>query len=383
MKISKSRCTEQVTTIMDLRSLMSLLIGISLCVSVWHIMLQQQQEQLYPTISNETLYYEPPSISSTETDSTVSSLSTTQLNTLPKNDHEKLIDLENFEYRMNPKTCKDLVKPPVVVVLIHSAPDNFHKRQTIRETWGKYDSRSLLLFLLGNVNSSTLQHKLNLENQINADMVQGNFHDSYRNITYKHVMAFKWFVYECPKAHFLLKTDDDVFVNLPLLFRILENASLPLHQQLQRNRLIYCHMIERAKVKRSYRSKWRVTYSEYSGRYFPKSCPGFSILYSADSVLPLYLEAQKLPYFWIDDVHITGTVASNLNMSITPFDNMYLDEESLQRILNDDLQVEDSQFIFVYPNLERKDIKHLWKLVENTAHVKNQNMKIQSKNKIE
>lgn len=382
MKIKKSRCTEQTTTIMDLRSLMSLLIGVSLCVSVWHIMLQQQQEQLYPTSSNDTLYYEQPSIASLETDTIVSSLTTTQLNTLPKNDHEKLINLENFEYLMNPKTCKDLVKSPVVVILIHSAPDNFHKRQTIRETWGKYNSRSLLLFLLGKVNSSTLQHKLNLENQINADMIQGNFHDSYRNITYKHVMAFKWFVYECPNAHFLLKTDDDVFVNLPLLFNILENPSLPLHQQLQFSRLIYCHLIERAKVKRSYRSKWRVTYNEYSGRYFPKSCPGFSILYSADTVLPLYLEAQKLPYFWIDDVHITGTVASNLNISITPFDNMYLDEKSLQKVLSGDLKVEDSQFIFAYPNLERKDIEHLWKLIENLANVKNLNMKIQSKNSV-
>lgn len=374
---------------MDLRSLMSLFIGVSLCVSVWHIMLQQQQEQYYAissspsSVSNESLVFEPASVATLEkTNATMSSASTIQLNTLPKNDHEKLIDLKNFEYLMNPKSCNDLVKPPVIVVLIHSAPDNFNKRQTIRETWGKFDSRSLLLFLLGNVNSSTLQHKLYLENQINGDMVQGNFRDSYRNITYKHVMAFKWFVYECPKARFLLKTDDDVFVNLPLLFSILENSSLPLHQQLQRNRLIYCHMIERAKVKRSYRSKWRVAYAEYSGRYFPHSCPGFSILYSADSILPLYFEAQKLPYFWIDDVHITGTVASNLNMSITPFDNMYLDKESQQSIFSGELKVEDSPFIFAQPNLVRKDIEQLWKLTENTANAVTRRMKIQSENEV-
>lgn len=378
MKINRGRCITQVTT-MDFRSLMSLLIGITLCISVWHIMLQQE-EQLYRTASNETLYYESQSLfEASETTPIVSSPTTLQ-HTLPKNDYEKLIDLENFEYLMNPKTCKDLVKPPTVVVLIHSAPDNFHKRQTIRDTWGKYNSRTFVLFMLGNVNSSTLQHKLEIENQIHGDMVQGNFHDSYRNITYKHVMAFKWFIYECPKAHFLLKTDDDVFVNLPFLFSILENTSLPLHQQLQRNRLIYCHMIERAKVKRSYRSKWRVSYNEYSGRYFPKSCPGFAILYSADAVLPLYIEAQKLPYFWIDDVHITGTVASNLNMSITPFDNMNLDEETQQNILSGSLKIEDFPFIFSFPNLGMKSIQSLWKLAENTTSIMTQNIKIQSKN---
>lgn len=375
---------------MDLRSLMSLLIGVSLCVSVWHIMLQQQQQEQFYDISSTSMssssnytLYDPPSIAATlEADTTTSSASTSQLNTLPKNDHEKLIDLENFEYLMNPKTCKDLVKPPVIVVLVHSAPDNFLKRQTIRETWGKFDSRILLLFLSGNVNSSTLQHKLFLENQIHGDMVQGSFRDSYRNITYKHVMALKWFVYDCPQARFLLKTDDDVFVNLPLLFRILENPSLPLHQKLQGNRLIYCKMIKRAKVKRSYRSKWRVRYSEYGGRYFPSSCPGFVILYSGDSVLPLYLEAQKLPYFWIDDVHITGTVASNLNMSITPFDNMLLDKESQRRILEGDLKAEDSPFLFAQPDLVKKNIERLWKLVQNTATAATRSMEIQSQNEV-
>lgn len=345
-------------------------------------MLQQQQTQYYTVASsssNDTFFYEQPSIATSETGTTKIS-TTIQMNTLPKNDHKKLIDLENFEYLMNPKTCKDLVKPPVVVVLIHSAPDNFHKRQTIRETWGRYDSRSLLLFLLGNVSSSTLQSKLNFENKVHGDMVQGNFEDSYRNITYKHVMAFKWFINECPKARFLLKTDDDVFVNLPLLFNILKNPSLPLSQKLQRNRLIYCHLIERAKVKRTYRSKWRVTFSEYSGKYFPNSCPGFSIFYSADAILPLYLEAQKLPYFWIDDVHITGTVASNLNMSITAFDDMYLDKEAHNGILSGELKVEDVPFLFAQPNLSKSDIKRFWKLIENSANVVSR--KIQSENEI-
>ena len=194
-------------------------------------------------------------------------------------------------------------------------------------------------------------------------------------------MAFKWLIYECPKARFLLKTDDDVFVNLPFLLSTLQNPSLPLNQQLQQSRLIYCHMIERAKVKRSYRSKWRVSYEEYSGKYFPHSCPGFAILYSADAVLPLYLEAQKLPYFWIDDVHITGTVASNLNMSITPFDNMYLDKDSQQSILSDGLKVDDSPFIFAQPNLVKKEIVDLWKLVRNSA-AQNMTQKFRIENEI-
>lgn len=363
---------------MDLRSLMSLLIGISLCVSLWHIMLQQQEQYLLSssaTLNDSLVIYE--SLTSTEASmssslpletSMVEAMTTStaiQSNLLPKNDFRKLIDLNNFEYLMNPKTCKDLIKSPQLVILIHSAPDNFQKRQTIRETWGGSQINSLVLFLLGSVNTATLTTKLELENQMYGDLVQGNFEDSYRNMTYKHVMALKWFIYECPEAHFLLKTDDDVFINSPLLYNILKNSSLPLHQRLYRNRLIYCHRIERAKVKRSYRSKWRVTYKEYSGRYFPYSCPGFAILYSGDTVLALYQEAQNLPYFWIDDVHITGTAAKNRNLSITPFDNMYLDEATQRNIIDGHQKVEDTPFLFAQPNLDKVDINKLWKLVKN------------------
>lgn len=305
-----------------------------------------------------------------EAETTIETISTMYLDLLPKNDFRKLIDLNNFEFLMNPKTCKDLGKSPLVLILVHSAPDNIQKRQTIRETWGRNDTHSLLLFLLGSVNSTTTKDKLTMENQMHGDLVQGNFEDAYRNMTYKHVMALKWFIYECPKARFLLKTDDDVFINTPLLFNILENPSMPLHQPLYRDRLIYCHRIERAKVKRSYRSKWRVTYKEYSGRYFPGSCPGFAVLYSNDAVFSLYQETQKLPYFWIDDVHITGTAASNLNLSITPFDDMYLNELTQRNLINGHFKDGESlSFLFAQPNLSKMEINKLWKLVENNLKI--------------
>lgn len=368
---------EVVVDRMDLRSFMSLLIGISLCFSLWHIMIQQQQyivstSSLSPSSSfanDSFVINESPLTLMTEADTTIETISTIYPDLLPKNDFRKLIDLNNFEFLMNPKTCKDLVKSPLVLILVHSAPDNIHKRQTIRETWGRNDTHSLLLFLLGSVNSTTMNEKLIIENQVYGDLVQGNFKDTYRNMTYKHVMALKWLIYECPKARFLLKTDDDVFINSPLLFNILENPSMPLHQPLNRDRLIYCHRIERAKVKRSYRSKWRVTYKEYSGRYFPYSCPGFAILYSNDAVFSLYQETQKLPYFWIDDVHVTGTAAANLNLSITPFDKMYLDEFTQRNLISGQLKVEgSSSFLFAQPNLVKVEIEKLWKLVENTAN---------------
>lgn len=340
---------------------MSLLIGLTLCVSIWHIMLQQQQEQFYEPISvlnDSTLPASPTTTAAVEV--------TPEL--LPKNDFSQLIDLEDFEFLIAPRTCKELPRPPTLVVLVHSAPDNLHKRTVIRETWGsrRHDTRTFLLFLLGAVNSTNLQDKLELESKVHGDLLQGNFEDSYRNMTYKHVMALKWFVYKCHGARYLLKTDDDVFVNLPLMNSYLE-APTELSYQFHRGKLLFCHEIARSKVKRTFRSKWRVSYEEYLDSYFPNHCPGFVILYSADVVFQLYQEAQRQPYFWIDDVHITGNVATKVNITILPSDSLYLGSDEQCDLLDGKTDIENFPFFFAQPNLKEEQIRRLWELVNNSA----------------
>jgi Galactosyltransferase len=360
---------------MERRSLMSLLIGVTLCVSVWHIMLQQQQqEQFYETTSllNDSITI-PPSSTVVVVDEE-----------LPKNDFSQLIDLEDFEFVIAPKTCKELARPPTLVIHVHSAPDNFHKRTVIRETWGsqRQDTRALLLFLVGTVNSTNLQEKLEVESKKNGDVVQGSFEDSYRNLTYKHVMALKWFVYNCHEARYLLKTDDDVFINLPLMNSYLE-APTELSSPFHRGKLLFCHEIARAKVKRTYRSKWRVSYDEYLDSYFPSHCPGFVILYSADVVYQLYQEAQRQPYFWIDDVHITGNVATKLNISISPSDSLYLSVDDQRDLLAGKIDIENVAFFFAQPNLKETEIRKLWKLVENSVEITNEGASYLNNNEVE
>ncbi|KAG7209499.1 hypothetical protein KM043_015584 [Ampulex compressa] len=124
-------------------------------------------------------------------------------------------------------------------------------------------------------------------------------------MTYKHVMALKWTTYHCPSAKYILKLDDDVFVHMPAMLDFLTRDLSPWGAR----RLILCDLLLAGTVKRSWRSKWRVSPQEYPGRQYPAYCPGWAVLYSPDAVFLLYREAQKEPYFWIDDVHVTGTLA--------------------------------------------------------------------------
>ena len=47
------------------------------------------------------------------------------------------------------------------------------------------------------------------------------FQDSYYNLTLKTVMGLKWVKDHCSQARFVMKTDDDIFVNLPKLHKAL------------------------------------------------------------------------------------------------------------------------------------------------------------------
>ena len=43
------------------------------------------------------------------------------------------------------------------------------------------------------------------------------FQDTYHNLTLKTIMGLKWTSIFCSQARFVLKTDDDIYVNVELL----------------------------------------------------------------------------------------------------------------------------------------------------------------------
>lgn len=240
---------------------------------------QQQQQQLSSNSNNLSIYSPPYSLISLDTAPTLTALLTQSSSTSSpreiRSDAEQLIDLHNFAYLMVQPQCEAHVQ---VLILVHTAPRNAEKRSLIRQTWGmpqmtQGTSPLRVVFLLGAATAQQLQRELELENARYADMVQGNFQDAYRNMTYKHVMALKWFNQRCAHAQLLIKVDDDVFVNTPQLLKLFRdapgsvNSSLsttpassgagtvtPLRTMLQQHReLLFCRPVLASRVKRSYR----------------------------------------------------------------------------------------------------------------------------------
>ena len=101
-------------------------------------------------------------------------------------------------------------------MLVASALNHQDRRAAIRATWG---GGAALVFLLGAAPAPNpaLERELAEEVEQHGDILRSDFLDTYRNLTLKTVAGMKWGARHCPQAEFVLKTDDDMYVNLPLL----------------------------------------------------------------------------------------------------------------------------------------------------------------------
>ena len=86
-----------------------------------------------------------------------------------------------------------------------------------RSSWGNPDIPGVvtkLVFLLGYPEIERKQELLLEENQKYEDIVQGDFLDTYHNLSYKAIMGNLWVSEFCEQAEFVVKTDDDMFIDL-------------------------------------------------------------------------------------------------------------------------------------------------------------------------
>ena len=117
-----------------------------------------------------------------------------------------------------------------LVIVIISHPKNLERRNVIRQTWLNIKDRNirkevLPLFVVGNENLSELVAKnLEEETSSNKDVLVLPIQETYTSLTQK-VLASIVQVERNVKFSFLLKVDDDSFVNLPVMLDELRNSN--------------------------------------------------------------------------------------------------------------------------------------------------------------
>ena len=203
------------------------------------------------------------------------------------------------------------------LVLVHTATEHFKQRQSFRKTWGNitlYQTYQMrIVFLLGIPKNRSLDAKIEVENSEHGDIVQGNFIDDYVNLTHKGVMGLRWVTENCRQAKFIVKVDDDVFVNTLFL---IENL---LGKFWNSSRQIMGKVEHSAEIFR--RGKWDVGKDKFVNmtKYpFPYS-PGMFVILTNDIIEELYKAAKDTEFFWIDDVYLFGILPDKVgNITLSP-----------------------------------------------------------------
>ncbi|KAJ6639940.1 Beta-1,3-galactosyltransferase 5 [Pseudolycoriella hygida] len=227
--------------------------------------------------------------------------------------NDTLMNLQNFEYIINNASICSTTKGPKdssAVIMVHSSRGNSEQRYAIRNTWGSikiFKKWHLhLVFLLGNdpLSSSETDAQIIKESNEHGDMIIGNFIDSYHNLTYKHLMGYKWVSSFCPSATFILKTDDDIFADI---FQVVEVIFVEL---MTTNNTYACLNMNGNKPIRDPKSKWYVSRDVYPIDTYPAFCSGSAYLVKAKDAKKIYDVSNSTKFFWIDDVFVTGILRS-------------------------------------------------------------------------
>jgi len=208
---------------------------------------------------------------------------------------------------------------PYLLVIVCSAVDNLAARQAIRDSWAR-DTNTLpgvrVLFLVGQLANNSKQDQLVEESHKYNDLIQEGFLDSYANLTVKSVMLLKWFSQTCDSGprgpQYVLKTDDDMYINLPKLWELAQANKKP---QLLMGSLI-CNAVP---IKDPY-NKWYVPQYMFGERHYPAYLSGTGYLMSRKTISSLYRASLTLPLFHLEDIYITGLLARQAN--IRPLDNI-------------------------------------------------------------
>ncbi|XP_043940730.1 beta-1,3-galactosyltransferase 2-like [Protopterus annectens] len=221
----------------------------------------------------------------------------------------------NYSFILNePDKCRH--GDPFVVILILTQAHAIGNRHAIRQTWGNESlvpGVSLVrLFLLGMPKHFTneLQEMLEDESKLFHDIIQQNFMDTYINLTIKTMMGLQWVSTFCPNVSYIMKIDDDMFLNTEHLVKFL-NPKVPGKKDYFTGYVV--------KGTRPVRAEWYRYYLPkelYEPDYFPPYCGGPGYLLSGDMAKKIYDIAHVIKPFHVEDAFM-GVCLEKLKVAIT------------------------------------------------------------------
>ena len=143
-------------------------------------------------------------------------------------------DVTSYHYPITIPPCRNTVTHRTsLFVAVISAPSYFDKRNMIRQTWMRHlemqsNSGPVMTlagfgFIVGLTEDQETQKQIEAETAIHGDILQIDKMDAYYNLTQKVVGLLNWMNHHCSRVDFVLKVDDDVYVNAQNLATVISS----------------------------------------------------------------------------------------------------------------------------------------------------------------
>ncbi|XP_050411984.1 beta-1,3-galactosyltransferase 5 isoform X4 [Patella vulgata] len=198
-----------------------------------------------------------------------------------------------------------------IVILVVTEHNHVPLRQMIRSTWGAKKTvrrgskrwNIQTVFLFGLHQDKNMNHDVKLEAAIYGDIVIFDFKDSYYNLTYKVLLGLKWVQDACRQAKYVLKTDDDTYLNLPEILQRLESEEW-------NTKICGCFSQSEPVERNDIKSK--VSMKSYPIKNYPPHVKGRAYFMPRHIATKLVSVAEYIPYVNIEDVHVTGILAKSV-----------------------------------------------------------------------
>ncbi|CAH1790103.1 unnamed protein product [Owenia fusiformis] len=174
------------------------------------------------------------------------------------------------------------------------------KRNVLRKTWTSIaknnTSEVRYVFLLGKHDDPNWNNKIVEEAKQYGDIIIKDFKDTYRHLTYKTISGFQWAVGFCPNAQYIMKTDEDMWVNTPKLLQDIDSWKI------SKEVIGYCHST--AAPIRDKKSKWYASPLEYPEKQYPGFCSGTGYVTTMSVAQAIVGVSPHIPYFYLEDVYV-------------------------------------------------------------------------------
>ena len=195
-----------------------------------------------------------------------------------------------------------------LLILVATAPENIDRRNVIRKTWASDPSLNIKwksVFLVGQAKDNSQEEHLEAERLMYNDLIRGAQKETYQNLTLKTQMGLEWAAKYCD-FQFVMKTDDDVFVNPYRLMDYLGSSDTFKTK-------LYLGYVRRNGIPHR-QGKYAVSVEEYNKTRFPDFCGGVGIVLSADLVLKMVQLFDAKKPLKLEDVYI-GTLVERLGVT--------------------------------------------------------------------